>query len=777
MRILIVEDLPTDAELAKREIEKEFGPCEFCCVETPEDYLQALNDFQPSIIVSDYAMPRFDGMSALKLALERMPNVPFILLTGSVNEETAVECMKAGAWDYVIKGHARRLGPALKSALEQGEVNKKRQQAEAALKQSENFQKRLLEAIPIPLFYKDAQGRYLGANRAFETFIGITRQQMLGKTVFDINPPELAQIYYAKDLALFENGGVQQYVTKAQNARDQLRDVIFNKAALTDSQGKVCGLIGTILDITDRTRSEKSLKESEKRYRALFNSIRDAILVADTERKIVDCNKMFSDLFGYTLDQIKGEKTSFVYDKPEEYESLRQELKKNIELPNFVHTIHYRKKSGEVFPGETTVFYLKDSSGKFMGFIGLIRDVSDRARYEAEKAKLETQLRQAQKMEAIGTLAGGIAHDFNNILSSIIGYTELAMYQAEKDATLCRHLEQVLQAGQRATSLVRQILNFSRQTEQEQNPLQMELIVNETLKLLKSSTPSTIAIMKSIGNNLPDIIADPTQVHQVIMNLCTNAVQAMEKEGGKLLVSLEQVFFNGQEAAANPGILPGGYLGLSVSDTGPGIDWAIRDSIFNPYFTTKPKGEGTGLGLAAVYSIMQNLGGSISVKSEPGKGATFKALFPVAGSGAALNGSDDAAGRRDQAPLPTGKGHILLVDDEPSIVDIGRQMLKGLGYTVETRTNAMEALALFKTAPERFDAVITDLTMPHMTGDRLAREVLALRPGLPVILCTGYSKIISSEETESIGIHALVRKPILKKDLAFIVADALKSKS
>jgi CheY-like chemotaxis protein/anti-sigma regulatory factor (Ser/Thr protein kinase) len=288
----------------------------------------------------------------------------------------------------------------------------------------------------------------------------------------------------------------------------------------------------------------------------------------------------------------------------------------------------------------------------------------------------------------------------------------------------------------------------------------------EAVKLLWSSTPANIAVKQNVEKNLPHIIADPTQVHQVIMNLCTNAVQAMEDDGGELRVGLRETRLSAEDAAQFGNLQTGLYIELTVSDTGPGIPLAIQGSVFEPYVSAKERGQGTGLGLAIVRSIVENAGGGVRLESEPGRGATFTVVLPAVETEAHHEPAD-------QAPLPAGSGHVLIVDDEPAIVDICREMLEGLGYTVDARTSPLEALELFRADPERFDAVITDQMMPHMTGDKLGRALQQIRPSMPIIVCSGYAHTISPDVARQSGIRTLVRKPILRRDLARAVASAI----
>ena len=389
----------------------------------------------------------------------------------------------------------------------------------------------------------------------------------------------------------------------------------------------------------------------------------------------------------------------------------------------------------------------------------------ERKRTEEALRKSEKGLRQAQKMEAIGTLAGGIAHDFNNILGAVIGLTEMTLYEC-REASQRRRLEQIIKACDRAKNLVNHILTFSRQSDQERKPVDIGIIVKEALKLLRASLPSTISISSDIPSNSNTVLADPTQIHQIMMNLSTNAAHAMREKGGVMKISLEGVDIDSIALSSTPSLKPGTYVRLIVSDTGHGIDPAVIDRIFDPFYTTKKPGEGTGLGLSVMYGIVKSHGGTISVYSEPGIGTNFKVYLPRIETSAAIE-------TKSIELIPGGQEHILFVDDEEVLAEIGREMLQYVGYTVTSRTSSIEALEAFRAQPSRYDMVITDMTMPNMTGVALAREIHRVRSDIPIIICTGFSEFINEAEAGRLGIQKLIMKPLFMKDLALAIRDVL----
>jgi CheY-like chemotaxis protein len=368
-------------------------------------------------------------------------------------------------------------------------------------------------------------------------------------------------------------------------------------------------------------------------------------------------------------------------------------------------------------------------------------------------------------MESIGTLAGGIAHDFNNILSAVFGYTELALDDAKEGSPQHDYLQEVLIAGNRAKELVQQILAFSRQADQEQNPVQVKLVVKEALKLLRASIPSTIEIKQTVQSNAL-VMGDVTQIHQILMNLCINAAHAMEDEGGLLTIDLSDVEIDSEDIYNHPDLKPGPYIKLTVTDTGHGIPPAILGKIFDPFFTTKETGKGTGMGLSVVHGIVHSHGGTIKAYSEAGKGSTFKVFLP------AIEPHFIPEDRIAEL-IPIGIEHILFVDDEPTIVKMSHRILESLGYDVTTRTSSIEALELFRVQADQFDLVITDMTMPKMTGEDLAKELISIRPTIPIILCTGFSKSMDEQKAMEIGIQGFISKPILKREMAETIRKVL----
>ncbi len=510
--------------------------------------------------------------------------------------------------------------------------------------------------------------------------------------------------------------------------------------------------------------ARESLKRAKLDWEDAFATLNDTIIIQDEKGVIVRVNKPAQDISSEPLLKrleenyraLLAESRRPNQDKDSEDSVSRKGLiDKDLYLPE--SDTHLEIKS---------LPRLQPDS-RFRGVVHVISDVTERMITEEERRKLESQLIQAQKMEAIGTLAGGIAHDFNNILSAIIGYTELGLLEVPRTSRIKSYLEQTFEAGKRAGELVKQILAFSRQTDVEIQQIRVASIIKETIKLLRSTLPSTIEIRQYIENT-PMVMGDPTQIHQIVMNLCTNAYHAMQENGGVLTVTLRYREFVTALDLPVADMRPAKYVELIISDTGHGIPPENLNRIFDPYYTTKKRGKGTGLGLAVVHGIVKSYHGAVTVESQLDSGTIFRVFLPAIDS-------DEQTLLADDGALPRGNERILLVDDESPLIDVERQLLERLGYSVTTQTKSREALRLFGKEPMNYDLVITDLTMPELTGDNLARELLKVRADIPIVLCTGFSEHLTEEKARALGIKEFVTKPLLMKDFALAVRRALMS--
>ncbi len=652
-----------------------------------------------------------------------------------------------------------------------------RKGAEEALKESQQQLSDIINFLPDATLVIDKEGKVIAWNRAIEEMTGTEAAEMLGKDNYEYALP----FYGERRPILIDLVLKPQEEIEAKYVSTERGDILLEGEAympalrggevylvgkasiLRDSRGSVLGAIESIRDITERRHGEESLIRAEEKYRGIFENAVMGIFQATIDGRIISANSAFARILGYespgeVLDAVK-DMARQLYVHPERRTEFVREMNEHGMIKE--QEVQFFRKDGSIASIIINGRAVRDGRGNILYYEGAIQDITDRK-------LLESQLRQAQKMEAIGTLAGGIAHDFNNILSAVLGYAEMAQREPEVSDRLLRYHEQIYKAGRRAKDLVKQILAFSRQSDEELRPLGISPIVKEVLKLLRASLPSTIKIHHDIQSDPDTVIADPTQIHQILLNLCTNAAHAMSEGKGELIVSLSPVEINPRDASnINHGLTPGMYLQLSVSDTGHGIDPGIMDRIFDPFFTTKKPGEGTGMGLSVVHGIVKSYNGAITVESKVGEGTTFHIYLPL------LMETEGKPEVEAAVRIVGGKECILFVDDEDNLVQLGKGMLSGLGYEVIGRTSSTEALELFRARPNRFDLVITDMTMPNMTGIELVREIMRIRPGVPVVLCTGFSEAITPEKAKAMGVKEFIMKPIIRRQIAAAIRRAI----
>ena len=520
-------------------------------------------------------------------------------------------------------------------------------------------------------------------------------------------------------------------------------------------------------EVEAHRKTEEVLKQSENKYRSLYNSIRDAILVADINRTIIDCNQAFVDLFGYSLAEMVRKKTRMLYALEEEYNQLGATLINHIDDPGFLHLVHFKKKDGLVFPGEVNIFPLRNDAGEMTGFIGLIRDVTERIRAEEIRKDLESQLHQAQKMESVGRLAGGVAHDYNNMLSVILGYAQIALNKAEPGSSLRDNLHQIIDAAQRSATISRQLLGFARKQAVAPQILDLNDAIEATLKLLRRLIGENIDLIWRPEPDLWPVHIDPSQVDQIVTNLCVNARDAISGVG-KVTIETEKTIFDAAYCARLAGAVPGEYVVLTVSDNGCGIDKAILDKIFEPFFTTKELGIGTGLGLATVYGIVKQNNGFIDIESEPGMGATFKIYLPR------HTRLIDKVQPESPQVLQRGQGEtILIVEDDQAILTFTSTLLADLGYMVRAANGPAEAVRLAHEQPHGIHLLLTDVVMPEMNGRDLAALLQTFYPGLKCLFMSGYADtLMTDQEVVDKGLH-FIQKPFTAGALATSVRQAL----
>jgi PAS domain S-box-containing protein len=633
-----------------------------------------------------------------------------------------------------------------------------RKQTEMALKESEERFKLAMESVNDGLYDWNLKTNEIYYSPVWKSLLGYADDELPNDfSVWEklTDPNDVERSWKMQNELINRKKDRFEIEFKMKHKDGHWVDILSRAKAIFNEENEAIKIIGTHVDITER-------KQSVEEIDRIFELSPDLIGFGNITTGYYTRVNPAYEIFGRPLDEfLTRPYVEFIH--PDDHNATATIVKTMISgqsISGFVN--RYRCKDGSYRTIEWRATEAQsDGSVCVAG-----RDITDRLQRKMEKENLEKQLRQSQKMEAVGTLAGGIAHDFNNILGIILGNAELAMDDVPEWNPARQNLDEVKKASLRAKDVVRQILSFSRKSEIEQKPINIAPMVTQSLKLSRASIPTNIEIRQNIANDVDDILGDPTQIHQVMINLCVNAAHAMENDGGILEVTLENTEVDEDTASQYPELNPGPHVNLSVSDTGDGINPEIMDRVFDPYFTTKDVGKGTGMGLAVVHGIVKSHHGSILLESKLGKGATFKILFPAFKEKV----RDEP---KDAQELPIGNERILFVDDEESMVNLNQQRLERLGYKVIPRTNPSEALKYFQTHPDQIDLLITDMAMPKMTGDRLAQEILKIRPDMPIILCTGYSERMSDERAQEIGIRKYVEKPIEKETMAMSVREVL----
>ena len=660
------------------------------------------------------------------------------------------------------------------------------QDTESALLNSREELNSIIRSTPDVIYRLDTMGRFTFVSDAIRRY-GVTPEELIGKPFIDFIHKEdqpLADHRVndrrtgsrgTKGLAIRAFGDYGKQSGASRQADDP--DPVF----LVDAEGlyvsgesgvKVfVGTQGIARDITAQRQMESARMESEDRLLMALDVSGAGIWQLDLKSGALRVDERICALLGYgEADLARGLK--FVREKTalDTWDEIKLKFNRHVAgyASMFDHEFRLQARQGQWKWFHTKAKVVRyDSNDRPETMVGIIVDTTDRKEAESERKRLESKLQQAQKMEAIGTLAGGIAHDFNNILGAMVGYTQLAQLHAGDDSRMLGYVENILKASERAKGLVEQILTFTRQGKSRKVSCDIAVVLKEAVKLIRASIPTTINIVHTIPTKLGSVMADQTQIHQVLMNLCTNAAHAMENQGGTLTVTLESLVLDETAVASGVDDLkPGRFLQLSVEDTGAGMEKSLIERIFEPYFTTKALGEGTGMGLATVHGIVRDHGGRIFVESCPEEGSVFRVLFPV------LN--DEAETDLIQ-PISYLRGteRILFVDDEETLTTVGVEMLKDLGYDAVGTTNPVDALNMFKAQPDGFDLVITDMTMPDLTGDQLAEAIIQCQPDIPVIICTGFSKFMTSERASALGIRALLMKPVTVEKLSRTIRDVL----
>ena len=634
-----------------------------------------------------------------------------------------------------------------------------RKQNEMELRRSEDRFRKLFEShAAIKLLLDPDTGNIVDANRASADFYGWSQEELRQMNIRQINPIPVEEI--KSNLENSRLAKQNRFFFRHSRSDGSLRDVeIFS------SKVEIAGkdfLDAIIFDVTESKLAEKALRDSEMKFRTITEQMAEVVFVIDTSKVLTYVSQAFERIFGYTAQEVTGHIFTDYLDEGEIPRSLvifNEILSR--ERTNNLLEFRFRKKNGSLFFGEVHIHYHKDQD--FSGMIGLIRDITEQKREEEEKQLLESHLRKSQRLETIGTLAGGIAHDFNNILTPILGYAEMGVMSLGEEEPLYQYFSEIMLAAQRAQQLVAQIMTFSKTEEGESTVVNVQAVISEALKLVRPLIPVTITIEPHF-EFCHNILADSSKLHQVILNLCTNAFHAMEQSGGVLRVDLREVTLDGSMMKLFPDFGQSRYVRITLSDSGCGMDARIMEHIFEPFFTTKPANKGTGLGLSVVYGIIKSFRGGIRVESKLGNGTTFTIYLPVI--------DEQALKTLEETAYARGSGTILIVDDEDAALKMLRLMVTKLGFKAEAFTVPQAALELFEQRPEAFDLVITDLTMPGMTGVELAGKIHKTSPKLPIILITGYAEGLNDPDLlNQAGIRRLLKKPLRVTEIASVLKE------
>jgi PAS domain S-box-containing protein len=754
MKILHLEDNARDAGLVRDVLAVDWPDCVIEVVATRDDFLAALARGGHDLIISDYQLPGFNGLEALQLVRERAPEIPFIFYSGTLGEERAIEAVRAGAADYVIKDRMQRLPVSVQRVMREAAEHKARRRVEAALAQEQYLLRMLMDNVPDHVYFKDAQSRFLSVSRSLAARHGLEPAALLGRTDFDVFTREHAAQAFADEQRIMRTGEPLLDQEERETWADgRVTWVSTSKLPLRDASGRIIGTFGVSRDITER----KQQREALGLFRTLVDRSNDAFEVIDPESgRFLDVSERGCTDLGYSREELLG---LHVFEVDESLtRALWSERLATIRASGAVSVEgRHRRKNGEIYPVEVTA-RLVVLDREYL--VAVVRDVT-------EKKKLEEQFLRAQRLESIGMLAAGIAHDLNNILAPVLMGAPLLRSRASHPSDL-RVLDTIEASAGRGAALVRQILSFAQGAGGDKVLLQPKHLLRDIASLIEQTFPKNITLEDRIPGDLWTVQGNPTQLHQVLLNLCVNARDALSPGGGTLRLSAENRRIAAADVPELPAVAPGAYVVLEVGDTGCGIPTEILARIWDPFFTTKGEGKGTGLGLATVRGIAASHGGFVRVDSAPGRGTAFRVFLPATAQAAA----ETAAATADPS-LVRGQGELLLVvDDEASIRDLATTALSRFGYRVLTAANGNEAMALYVPRAGEIALVLTDLSMPEMGGTDLALALNNFHPGVRILFMSG----ASFEQDASLppGARVLV-KPFAVDRLLASVAGALRS--
>jgi len=759
LNILFLEDNLRDRELVDQKLQATGLKFNLVYAATRAEYEMALDSSRFDLILSDFALPSYNGEAALVAARELQPETPFLFVSGTIGEERAVESLKSGATDYVIKGHLERLIPAVRRALREAADHRRRHQAEEDLRASEARYREVFDNTSDCIFLLDVlpegQFKVVRFNAAEEKEIGISNDFAAGKLIGEFLSPATAAQVTANYRRCVEAGTRIEYEEELDLPAGR-RYFHTTLIPIRDAAGQICRIIGIGFNLTERKKAEDRLRDQAK----LLDMAQDAIVVKDANACVISWNRGAEELYGWTAAEVFGRKvTDFLYPDPAVYATINQAL---LAKGDWSGELHHLTRSGKKVIVSSRATLMRDEQGNPKSVLIINTDIT-------EKKQLEAQFLRAQRMESIGTLAGGIAHDLNNILAPISICAQI-MRMKPLDKETEEMVDRIETSAHRGAEVVRQVLTFARGIEGERALLQPRHLLKEVLKIAQDTFPKSIAITYSVGEDLWPITGNATQLHQVLLNLLVNARDAMPA-GGKLRCTAENLLVEDAKRLL-PGSKAGPYVLLQVNDTGAGIPADLLEKIFEPFFTTKELGKGTGLGLSTVLGIVKSHGGTVNVYSEPGQGTSFKIYLPATPSALA----PPVPGAR--TALPQGHGElILLVDDEAPIRDVISKILIRHGYNVLVAADGVDGLTMFTQQAGKIQLVLTDMMMPRMEGMALIRALKKIDPKIKIIASSGLANIADqterSEQLKALGIQDFIAKPCTAEKLLNAVYQGL----
>jgi two-component system, cell cycle sensor histidine kinase and response regulator CckA len=727
LRILILEDVPMDAELVEYELKRARIPFLSCRVDSRDAFLHALDDFGPDLILSDYTLPRFDGMAALSLAKERAPSIPFLIVTGSVNEETAVGCMKAGATDYLLKSNLARIGPAIEAALERSRAHAQKVQAETALAASERRFRSLVQNSSDLVTILAPDGTILYASDSAERIVGYAPGDLVGSSL----------------LSYLDGGGVQTVRGLLQKGNGQsngsgpiefcLRRAdgspVWLEAVGTNllTDATIRGIVLNARDVSERKRADRALRESEERYRDLFDNASDLVCMGTPDGSLLYVNQAWQEGTGYGEAEVgRMQLLDLVHPDSRVYYMQVLERVLNGERLDHVELVFVPKVGTPITVEGNLSCTFKDGLPAVVR--GIYRDITERKR-------VEEHLRRAERMQAAGKLAGGVAHEVNNMMTGVIGFSEFLLRSLDDEDPRRGDVQEIIKAGTRAADVTRQLLAFTRQQFLQPQVLEVNTVVSDMEKMLRRSLGEDHVLELQLSPDAGQLRADRGQLEQVLINLVLNARDAITHHG-RVSIQTAPAVWDEVYAQRHGGVdLPlGHYVMLAVSDSGCGMEAEVQARIFEPFFTTKAIGQGTGLGLSTVYGIVKQSGGYVWVYSEPGEGSVFKIYLP-----SAQPEHPSQPPREKQEPPKGGSETILVIEDEDVVRNLACRGLRDHGYSVVEALNGAQALQYIQEHRGTVDLVISDVVMPEMGGRELGQSLARIEPDLPVLFMSGYT--------------------------------------